>query len=561
MTPDPEALAAEYRRLAGAEAQRWAALEAAGVRSWADAWEARVDASPAATAVVDLATGRSWSYRELDQAADRVAAWAARQAERSLALRGPNGAPLLAAVLGLAKAGRTAVLLKTREPLAAQAERCRVGGAARALVVGEAIPGVPSQAVAPLLAAPWPGRAPAAERAAVSLADPCAVIFTSGTQGPSKGALFSHRRMIGAGVAWALRCALGPADRCYIPLPLYHGNGLAVAFSSCVEAGAAAVVRDRFSVRAFSVDVRRHGCTAVVYIGELWRYLANRAGAERPASPLRVAFGNGLGEDLWAWAVEWFGLERVVEHFGATEMPAGALTNWAGRPGRCGYIPPDHPDARDVLLVDDAGRPVACGQPGEALLRVPGGVYRGYVDPSQDAPKVWRDLVEPGDAWWRSGDLLVREPDGFFRFVERRADGFRFKGENVSAAEVEGALRSLGGVREAAVFPLTLAGTDGQIGAAAVVTADGSLDPAALLAHLQARLAPYALPRLVRVRREPLPTTGTLKVVKAALAAEGTARLAGERLLALRRGRYGWLDPEEAAAFARECGDPEAPAP
>lgn len=102
------------------------------------------------------------------------------------------------------------------------------------------------------------------------------------------------------------------------------------------------------------------------------------------------------------------------------------------------------------------------------------------------------DLFEPGDAWWRSGDLLVREPDGFFRFVERRADGFRYKGENVSAAEVEAALRAFAGVEQAAVYPLLLAGIDGQVGAAAVTGA--GLDPDGLLVHLGERLAPYAIP-------------------------------------------------------------------
>lgn len=239
--------------------------------------------------MIDVGADRTWTYRELDRAADRVGAWAADQPPGPVALRGENGGPFLASVLGLAKAGRPAVLLKTREPLGQQAERVRAAGTERALVLGEAVPGVPCQDAAALLAQPWSGRVPRGARASVELADPCAVIFTSGTSGRSKGALFSHRRLIGAGVAWALRCELTAADRCYIPLPLCHGNGLAVAFSSCVEAGAAAVVRERFSVRAFPGDVRRHRCTAVVYIGELWRYLAARPGVAGEAD---LPFGS-----------------------------------------------------------------------------------------------------------------------------------------------------------------------------------------------------------------------------------------------------------------------------
>ena len=150
--------------------------------------------------------------------------------------------------------------------------------------------------------------------------------------------------------------------------------------------------------------------------------------------------------------LERFGIERVVEHYGATEMPASALTNWTGRPGYCGFIPPGHPDTDNVVLVDEKFKVVAPGEVGEALLRVPGNIYRGYLDPQLDENKLWRNLFESGDLWWRSGDLLSRDTEGFFMFVDRMGDSFRWKGENVSCVEVEEAILSTGKVREAVVY-------------------------------------------------------------------------------------------------------------
>jgi fatty-acyl-CoA synthase len=511
---------AAYARLAAAEAARWAEVARSGIRSWADAWERAADAHGARIAVVIPSGSATFTYADLDRAADRVAAWASASGERAIAVRKENGFAFLAAAIGLAKAGVLAVLVNTREPLDRAAELASGAGATRAL--GDGLPG--AQSIEDLLAWPWPGRAPAENRAARVLEDPCWVIFTSGTSGRSKGALFSHKRMIGAGIAWSLRVGLGPADRCYIPLPLYHGNALAVAFSSVVTAGATAVVPERFSARAFVDDVRAHGCTACVYIGELWRYLDRTpARPEDGQTPLRAIFGNGLGRDLWARTVRRFGVAHVVEHYGATELPAGALTNWLEEPGACGFIPPDHADNADVALVDADGRRVALGEPGEVILRVKAGVYRGYTDPAHDEPKLWRGLFAPGDLWWRSGDILTVDARGFFTFVERAGDGFRWKGENVAAVDVEDAIRATGLVRDVAVYGLALPHHDGKAGVASLVAREAEQVPdlAALLAALRARLPAYAIPRVIRVRWDEHPLTTTLKVQKAALAAQG----------------------------------------
>jgi fatty-acyl-CoA synthase len=539
----PQNLALQYREYADAERSRWAALDAAGVQSWADVWENAVLIHANRNIAQEVNSQRAFTYAELDQYADRIAAWAIARDEACYGVRLQNGIAFLAIVIGLAKAGRLSVLLNTRVPQEtskALALSCGVR-----TIIGEALPGLAHVDLNDLLTVAWPGRSPRAARAPVTLDNPAVVIFTSGTTGNSKPALFSHRRLIGAGIAWGLRTGLTANDRCYITLPLYHGNALAVAFSSVVDVGATAILRDRFSVRSFIDDVRRYNCTAVVYIGELWRYLSSAPiSSDESEIPLRIAFGNGLNQALWGKTVRRFGIQRVVEHYGATEMPAGALTNWTGCAGYCGFIPPDHPDSNDVLLVDEAGQPVPNGTPGELLLRVRSKRYRGYLDPTLDEARLRRGVCESDDLWWRSGDLLTRTDDGFFTFVDRMGDTFRWRGENVASADVEDAIYTAGLVEEAVVFGVRIPGEEGKVGMASVVARKDStlLNIEQIRLHLERTMPPYAIPIFVRQVPEAHSTTATLKIQKRILADDPFALLGTHPHWVLRDGGYVPLD-------------------
>jgi acyl-CoA synthetase (AMP-forming)/AMP-acid ligase II len=515
--------AVAYAEINALEAQRWAELATAGIHSWAEVWHQAVHRFGNRLVAIEVESGERVTYAELDERARRVAAWAVKTQERQIAICLDNGIPFLTAAIGLAYAGVTGILLNTREPeerlgRLAQLANCRH-------VIGRKCAALEAVAVDDILRdeadagdaweSGWP----------VRLESPAFVIFTSGTSGLSKGAKFSHRRLIGAGVAWGLRTGMTMADRCYIALPMFHGNGLAVAFASVVEVGATAVLRARFSVRNFTHDIAGHQCTAFVYIGELWRYLHNHLKLARGAvPPIRVAFGNGLGADLWDEMVRTFQLQRVVEHYGATEMPAGALTNFVGRRGSCGFVPRDDPRAEEILVVDSTLKPVPAGVGGELLLRCHE-PYDGYINPEDSARKVARDVVAPGDLWWRSGDCLIWHGDGHFEFVRRMGDSFRWKGENVSCAEVEHALYSTGLFRETAVYGIQLPNYDGSAGMASVIPKNGA-DPdlAAAMVRLRGSLAPHAIPRFVRVQHEAHPVTSTLKIRKEQLASQGLSR-------------------------------------
>ncbi len=545
-------LASQYREYARCEAQRWEELAQKCISNWGDAWELAADRWSDRPVVREVGGEGFWTYRELDRAADKIAEWAISTGEKYIGVHQGNSAAFLASAIGLAKAGIVGVLFNIREPAQKLSELAGRSGVE--MVLGSPIPGRSATDPKEILDRPWQGRRDRERRSAVTLNDPAAIIFTSGTSGRSKPALFSHRRLIGAGIAWSLRTGLSANSCCYIPLPLYHGNGLAIGFSSCVEVGACAVVRDRFSASAFLSDMRKYQCKAAVYIGEFWRYLMARDPQPDDAeNPLRVIFGNGLTASLWEATLKRFAIERVVEHYGATEMPASALTNWTGKPGYCGYIPPEHPDAADVVLVDDRGQPVAIGEVGEALLRVPAGkAYRGYLDPALDEEKVWRNLFEPGDLWWRSGDLLRRDAEGFFTFIERAGDSFRWKGENVASVEVEEAILSTGMLREAVVYGVAIPGADGKAGMASLLPKQPLIEGDSLevfLARLQELLAPYAIPQIIRVVSQKHPTTSTLKIQKAHLTDRGFREIDKYPHFVLHRGRYISLTRERLSAL------------
>ena len=533
----------QYQKYANYEAKRWQAINRAKINSWADIWEIAAQKWSDSTVIVEVNSGKTWTYQALDRAADRIAFWAISTQQKYIGVCLNNSGTFLAVVLGLAKAGIVAVLFNWREPRAKLSQLAKIYGIN--IVLGEPIPALKSYDPVTIIAESWPGRIDQKYRSSVILEDPMAIIFTSGTSGRTKPALFSHRRMIGAGIAWSIRTEMLPRSNCYITLPLYHGNGLAVAFASCVEVGATAVIRERFSVSSFLADVRQYNCDSVVYIGELWRYLANSP--IKPSdrdNPIRVIFGNGLTSPLWETMLERFDIERVVEHYGATEMPASALTNWTGRPGYCGFIPPDSEDAADIILVDRDGQPVAFDEPGQALLKVPNKIYKGYLDPTLDEAKLWRNFREPGDLWWKSGDLLSRDRDGFFKFVDRLGDTFRWKGENVACVEVEEAILATGLVKEAVVYGVSIPGASGKAGMASISPKSPLENLDILLSKLQTKLPSYAVPLIIRLVSDSHETTATLKITKNKIAAEGFDRIDLYPHFVLIKGKYVLLTKE-----------------
>jgi fatty-acyl-CoA synthase len=376
------------------------------------------------------------------------------------------------------------------------------------------------------------------ECAAPSIDATALYIYTSGTTGLPKAAKVSHYRLMQWSHWFAGMMDTRPSDRMFNCLPLYHSVGGVVATFATLVSGGMVVIRRRFSASDFWRDVRDERCTLFQYIGELCRYLVNT-----PYQPieiehsLRMACGNGLRPEVWEPFKMRFRIPRILEYYASTEGNF-SLYNCEGQPGAIGRIPAFLSSRLPVALLrfdletseprrNSQGFCERClpNEIGEAagLMPEPGGQragrFEGYADPEASARKVLRNVFEKGDAWYRTGDLMRRDERGFYYFVDRVGETYRWKGENVSTAEVLSALTASRGVIDGVVYGVIVPGTDGRAGTAALQV-NGEFDLAEFHAEVATRLPPYARPVFLRIVST-LEATATFKPRKQELIQAG----------------------------------------
>ena len=493
------------------------------------------------------------SYAELDRRANRYAHWALGQGighGSVVALLMENRPDYICAWLGLFKVGAQVALINTNLAGAALAHSISISGAKHAIVGTEL---AENFAAAPFETRPTPwmegegGNLSAAlasapdtspgkqARAGVTLKERAFFIYTSGTTGMPKAANFSHMRMLFmmSGFVGALQPRA--TDRIYNPLPLYHSTGGVCAVGMAFFSGGALILKRKFSVHEFWSDVHQYDATIFEYIGELCRYLLNA-----PPSPLekghkiRAITGNGLRPEIWRQFQERFDVPRIVEFYGATEGNVSML-NYDGTVGAVGRVP-DYLEwllpsrvvrfdvEKEMPVRGPDGLCIECGpdEVGETLGGIStraGREFEGYSNRAESDKKMLRDVFKHGDLWFRTGDLMRRDGHGYFYFVDRIGDTFRWKGENVSTGEVGEVLAAVSGVREANVYGVTVPGVDGRAGMAALV-ADGDFSLDDLSSRVKARLAPYARPIFLRLSSR-IEVTGTFKQRKVDLVRQG----------------------------------------
>ena len=321
----------------------------------------------------------------------------------------------------------------------------------------------------------------AAERRPLTIEDRALYIYTSGTTGMPKAANVNHYRVMLACFGFAGIMDTTSADRMYDCLPMYHSAGGLAATGALLVNGGSVVIRERFSAREFWDDVVRNDCTLFQYIGELCRYLQHS-----PPNPnetrhrLRLACGNGLRPDIWQEFKDRFRIPHILEFYAATEGNV-SMFNFEGKPGAIGRIPWFLAHRFPTALVrfdveqeqpvrNEQGFCIACApnEVGEAIGKIvhdpkrPGARFEGYARKTEDDRKILRDVFEQGDAWFRTGDLMRKDEDGYFYFVDRIGDTFRWKGENVSTSEVAEAIDRFPGIVEANVYGVPVPGKDGR---------------------------------------------------------------------------------------------------
>jgi acyl-CoA synthetase (AMP-forming)/AMP-acid ligase II len=537
--------------------------------SFVDFYEKKVDEDPEAVQLIMAESGESRSRRAIDNLANQIAAWALSKGlvqQDSIALMLQNQLDYPSIWMGVSKVGVRTALLNTNIfglPFQHSVRTALQNSTSKILIIDIELRDVLSADLAKLRGegvevffwgdnevcvnfsdiAHMPTTRPSETlRSQVIENMPLIFIFTSGTTGLPKACKISQTRYFAGSHYYSIASALSSKDVIYCSLPLYHSAGGLLGLGAALSSGAGFVMRKRFSVSAFTADCLQYHVTSVQYIGELCRYLVGAP--ENPLdAKLRIqsAFGNGLRAECWQAFKQRYHIQEIFEFYAATEGNI-SLINCFDKMGALGFVPrifdlvffparlvKVQPDDSSTPLRDAHGRCQLCAinEPGLLISEIsPDRIFDGYTDAKATEAKVLRNVFKAGDAFFNTGDLLSRDPLGFFYWCDRVGDTFRWKGENVSTTEVSHALSSCALVGDVVVYGVTVPRSDGRAGMAAIVSqrhpiSNQDLQQVADAVH--ANLPTYARPLFVRVKAvgEMLPVTSTHKYLKADLISEG----------------------------------------
>jgi fatty-acyl-CoA synthase len=483
-----------------------------------------------------------WTWAEIDEVANRVAQWFRARGARSgdvVALALGNRPEAAFALAGLNKIGVIAALphagvrgeplrhafasVKPRWVLAAPSSvpdvtAAGVAGDAELIVWDDGFRDALGTA-----STERPGAAHVQPSDAIAL-----YMFTSGTTGLPKAARITNRRFTLMSLAFAHTIgALRPDDVTYCPLPLSHATGALGGLGSVAAAGTTLALRDGFSTSAFWSDCVAYGATVVPYIGEVCRFLLQAPeSADEHRHRVRLFYGAGLRRDVWIAFRARFHVPEIVEYYGSTEGNV-ALLNVDGVPGMIGrlnfgqsVIRVDSETAEPLRDAQGRVTEAAEGEPGMLIGRISLLTrFDGYTDRAATEKKILRDAFGDGHDWFATGDLVVKHPGGFVSFSDRLGDTFRWKGENVSTAQVADVLARATGVREAIVYGVVVPGHEGRAGMAALVT-DPGFAPDRFAAEIAASLPRTARPVFLRILETP-DLTASFKYVTTRFKQEG----------------------------------------
>lgn len=339
------------------------------------------------------------------------------------------------------------------------------------------------------------------------------VYYTSGTTGAPKGCMLHH--------GWWLRVIdidlrlfrRGWQDRQLCCLPFYYADPAIQLLTSLASRGTMIAMR-RFSVSRFWEVVTTYDATEILSIASIPALLMK--GEPSPAEldhRIRLAIHAGLPKELHAEMVRRYGF-HWHNQYGSTEggvmsrVPNHMADELVGT-GTMGVEPP----GVTIRLVDDDDNDVPEGDAGECLIGGPD-LYAGYLN----RPEVTAEANRGG--WYHSGDVARRDERGLLYFVGRKKEIIRRSGENISAAELEGVLRSHPKIIEAAVVPVPDELRGEEVKAYIQVRPGEELSPETVIEFCGAHVAAFKVPRFIEIRDTDFERTPSMRVQKQALLKE-----------------------------------------
>jgi crotonobetaine/carnitine-CoA ligase len=373
---------------------------------------------------------------------------------------------------------------------------------------------------APAGATPLPPPGEPVPPGTVGPGDTVAILYTSGTSGPSKGVCCPHAQYYWWGVNSAGLLGVTADDVLLTTLPLFHTNALN-AFYQALVTGAHLVVEPRFSASGFAATLAAHRATVTYLLGAMVPILLATPPSPRDrAHGVRVGLGPGVPGHLYAAFRERFGI-ALIDGFGSTETNFVIGTGVAGQ--KPGWMGPVHPGFQ-ARVVDADDNDVPDGEPGELVLRAdaPFAFATGYFGMDDKTVAAWRNL------WFHTGDRVARGGDGYFRFIDRLKDSIRRRGENISSFEVEQVILTHPAVATAAAYAVPSDLAEDEVMVAVVLRDGAALAPADLVAFCGPRMARFAVPRYIEFMAG-LPVTESGKVQKFKLRERGVTATTWDR--------------------------------
>ena len=465
----------------------------------------------------------SIDYATLDAETDRVAHGLAAlgvQPGDRVALALHNVVHFVSAYLGALRAGAVAVPLNTMLTATEVLDILRDSGTTLVLgaqpfadVVAEAarvLEDSPRVVVAPF--GDFPALDAPFEEVARDEDDLAVLAYTSGTTGSPKGVMLSHGNLL---ANLRQQMAIPEAhvtsdDVLLLALPLFHIFGLNVTLGLVIHNAATGILLERFEPVPSLGVIQDHRVSVIFGAPPMYFAWTSVAGADQyDLSSVRFAISGAapLPATVLTRFKSLFGVD-IYEGYGLTETSPTVTSNRMGRAPKAGSVGLPLPEV-DLRVVDDSGKEVELGDPGEVVVRGPN-VFRGYWNKEGETAAAFTN------GWFHTGDVAVRDEDGYLYLVDHKKDLIIVSGFNVFPSEVENALLAHPAVREAAVIGVPHDYSGEAVKAFVVLQNDAELSQEQLLLHVRSRIARFKCPRTIEIV-EHLPHLLTGKVLRRAL--------------------------------------------
>ncbi len=339
------------------------------------------------------------------------------------------------------------------------------------------------------------------------------ILYTSGTTGFPKGVMHSQKSSVMAGEAFVERMDLQPLDRILCILPLFHINALFYSMMGSFNAGATLIINQKFSASKFWSLACETKATQVNIIAAIGNILAQRKRSEwRSDHSLKKIYGAPVTSNISQVFTNEFKVPLILEGYGMTEIP-GALNNQINGKSKLGTMGVEalHPDPKikltEVKIIDDEENEIPQGETGELIVKTPLLMQGYYKDPVQTKNSFTKE------GWFKTGDYVLKDSEGFYVFSSRKKDIIRKKGENISGAEIDRIISTCPHVLEVATIGVASQLGEEEILVAVVKEELSSLTEEDIRNWCEQKLPRHKWPRYVTFVKE-LPHTPTQRVAK-----------------------------------------------